>query len=244
MKIWKQNILIITFVILLLTFVKITSAEADGQGDVYHYKVSTDGVTWIYEESTETKNDIDIKEISYSIDGTTLTVTMEVYGTIRTSMNYAYIFYYNTSDAFYLFQWFGTGGIATGLDFDYVDVENPLEIMEHQTIGTLTASESTLTGEIELLGESAASGVWGYATEYLVDFLSITDFSQVEWWGDYWPNTYAPWYGSETNGDGDGTDNGPTATGDGSDGDETPGFEIITLIAAIAVAIILLRKKK
>ena len=48
LKIWKQNILIITFVILLLTFVKITSAVADGQGDVYHYKVSTDGVTWIY----------------------------------------------------------------------------------------------------------------------------------------------------------------------------------------------------
>jgi len=259
----------------------IANAEDDPQGDIIHHLVSTDGLTWIYEESTEAKDDIDIKEITYSDDGTTLTVTMEVYGTIQTSSNHVYFLYYNTTDATYVFTWLPNGGIATGWDFDFLgmDVSQiPIEDLATAfTTGTFTAEGSVLTGEITLLGSGDMDIIWGYSQESSVSYDSITEPTQVEWWQDYYPETYAPWYGYDfDSGDDDAGDDdaGDDDTGDDDSGDEdtgdedtdegtgdddssddtgggstdsqdnTPGFEIITLIAAIAVALILIRKRR
>jgi hypothetical protein len=101
---------------------------------------------------------------------------------------------------------------------------------------------------------------WGYVMEY-VDYTGTTD---SEAWLDYAPGTYAPWYtaGDDDTGDDDDDDTGDDDTGDdddvtgdddddvtGDDDDEDddkgiPGFETITIISAIGIALILLRRKK
>jgi len=266
MKSISQKLIIFGAAIVLIFsgMVMISNAEEDTQGDVWHHKVSADGTTWTYEESTVEKNDIDIKEISYSSDGTTLTVTMEVYGTIQSSANYAYMFYFNTSDATYIFTYVAGVASAIGYDWDYyLDMGSfdPMDVLDHMTFdGALTAEGSNLTGTVSLLGTDEASATWGYATEYLVDYTEIT--GQVEWWGDYWPDTFSPWYGIDTGDDDTGDDDtgdddtGDDDTGDDDTGDDdtgesnggteekTPGFELLTLIAAIAIALIILRKRR
>ena len=76
--------------------------------------------------------------------------------------------------------------------------------------------------------------LWGYAAEY-VEMGDTTS----EWWGDWAPETHSPFWGE------DGDDD------DGGDGDEqqnppsgTPGFETIAAIAAIGIALIILRRRK
>ena len=278
MKPLKQKLIIFgaAIAMILSGITIIANAELEDQGDIVHHLVSTDGTTWVYEYSNEARDDIDIKEITYSNDGTTLTVTMEVYGTIQTSLKHAYMLYYNTTDATYVFMWLPSGGIATGWDFDFLGMdvsEIPIEDLPTAfTTGTFTAEGSILTGEITLLGSGDADIIWGYTQESLISYDSITDPTQVEWWQDYYPETFAPWYeydfdtgddgddddtgdgdtgddgDDDDNGDGDngdeGSGEGGTDSGDTSSAEKTPGFEIITLIAAIAVAVILLKKKK
>ena len=271
MKILKQNmiILLVVFIMTFLAIVNLVSATdfEDTKGDIYHHKVSSDGTTWIYEKSTLEKNDLDINKISYSASGTTLTVTIEIYGQIQSSNRHAYIFYYNTSDATYIFTYSHGQGSAIGQDWDYFndpDSIDIMEIMEHMKTGTFSAEGSQLTGSIEIIGSTEPENVWCCALEYNVDYSSVTDVSLVEWYGDYWPNNYAPWHGTETEDNNqeeaegesedpndDGTQDGTEdQTGDSTSGEDsgsepkTPGFEIITLISAIALAFVLLKRKK
>lgn len=251
MKLKCQRLLIFSALIIMILsgITTIASAEIDGQGDIWHHKASTDGITWTYEQSTDVKNDIDIKEISYSVEGTTLTVTMEVYGTIQSSANIAYLYFFNTTDVTYFFTW-TTTGYAFGYSWDYFnDPESidPLDYLEHISTGNITAEGSVLTGTIELLGSSEPTIVWGYATEYLVDFTTITDIGQIEWWGDFVPNTffttitgYDPTEEPEEE-DPEETDGEDTTDGGGTG---TPGFEIFGLIIGISVLIYMYKRKR
>ena len=253
----KKIILILVATMFLIGTSQIVTAETDGSGDVYHHKASSDGTTWVYEESSVAKNNVDIKEVSYSVSGTTLTVTMEINGTIQSSMDHAYYIYFNTSDATYIFSW-TTQGIAIGYDWDYYNDSSsvdPSNIMNYYTTGTFTSEGSTLTGTIELLGSSTPTNFWAYAMEYSVDFSEETNIGQVEWWGDYWPNSYGPWNqedgGTHEQGENgedqnqDDSDNGEDAQDGGSDSDKgTPGFELVAFIAAISIAVFVLRKKR
>ena len=236
----KQKIIILVVTISLLGLAQIVSAELDSSGDVYHHKVSTDGVTWVYEKTTTGKQDVDIKEITYGVSGNTLSITFEVFGNIQSSTKHVYIFYYNTSDAIYVFSWSNIGS-AIGYDLEYYkNPENydPMEIMNYMVIGTISKDGSTITGSIELLGSSEPINAWGSAIEYSIDFLEIDEEGLVEWYGDYWPNIYAPWYGVDDDTGGD--DTGGSTTDD----KDSPGFEHVALFVGIALLLFVFRKKK
>ena len=127
-------------------------------------------------------------------------------------------------------------GIGYVLDVTVVDSE--VSVSQGNTIiFTFTRSGSTEIGEIV-----------GSAME------NSEDPSQG--WMDYVPNDFSPWYGGDEDDDDDTGDdddddviispNGDDTGGDGNGGNGggIPGFEAIAVIAAIAVALIILRRKK
>ena len=215
-------LLIATLMLVLTSYSVIATDITDSTGDVYHHKI-TEG-TWIWEKSTEGKPEIDITKISYDVSGNTLTVTLQCSGSIQDSMTTSYTLYYNTSKATYMFSYsMGVGaawGMLTSGDFD-------------MKTGTFTASGNTLTGTIEMFGNETFSECWGVAFEYSADMTQIEDVNTVEYWADYVPESFSPWY--TTGGDDSGKNSGESKG--------TPGFELLTLIATLAIAFIMLKRK-
>lgn len=238
MKMWKCSILFGAAMILILSSLTGSAAElTDGTGDVYHHKWSQNQWTWT--ASTVDKPNIDITKVSYSVSDDTLTATMEVNGEIESSTKIAYFLYFNTTDAIYMLSYVNGQGAALGMSIGG-DI--------NMSYGEVIATGNTMTATIDLLGDNTAEDFWGVAAEYSADYTTIENTEELEWWGDWVPGTYAPWYASG-NGDGDGTGDGGDGdgTGNGGDGDTdggTPGFETLAVIAALAIACILLRRKK
>jgi len=229
---------------LLVLFVNGVSADSmtDTTNDIYHHTWVNEGEFWT--EYAEEKENIDITSITYSISGGTLSVTMQVVGEFQSSPKHVYSFIYNSTDGIYTFSYVaGTGmaaAVGTGDGFD-------------MKTGTVTVSGNTLSGSIETFGAGEELSALGVAAEYLADYDTITDPTSIEYYADYAPGTLAPWFGGDTMDDttddtaDDVTDD---TTDDTTEGDEstggsgTPGFELLTIVAAIGVALILLRKKK
>ena len=86
-------------------------------------------------------------------------------------------------------------------------------------------SGNTFTATFEIDNPGATYTVHGYTIEY-----KEVGEELGEMWQDYAPDTYSPWY---TGGD-----------GNGGNGGGTPGFETLAVIAAIGVALIILRRRK
>jgi PGF-CTERM protein len=147
---------------------------------------------------------------------------------IQDSETIVYLLFYNTTDATYTFTYTNGQGIAMGLGLG-----GGFNI----STGEFIASGNTLTATIDLLGEGTVDAFWGYAAEY----TTLGDTQTGEWWGDWIPGTFAPWY---TDGDGDVNGNGDEDGGNGTPSDGTPGFEALAVIAALAVAFVILRRRK
>ena len=101
----------------------------------------------------------------------------------------------------------------------------------------------TFTGTIEIDETGTMSSIVGIAYEYLVDYTTVIDPTTYDFYLDYVPGTLAPWYtGDDDTGDDD-TGDDDTETDDGDD-NGTPGFELLTIVAAMAIALIILRRRK
>ena len=101
----------------------------------------------------------------------------------------------------------------------------------------ITVSGDTVSVVLDVLGDTSKVELWGYAVEYTTTVGAETN----EWWGDWAPNEKFPHYG-ETGGTDDTDD---TDDPDGSDSKTgTPGFELVVVLAAVAVALIILRKRR
>jgi len=236
MRIWKQNLLVIGILIAIIAAAQSVSAEADGSDDLWHWKATGTSAAW-EAYATGGKGYIDITSIDYSITGSEATLTMTLSENIQDSQTVIYYIHLVTGSDYYIAYYVNGVGVVAGsggqLAGYYAMLESPV-------------SEKTFTATFTINDPSATYSVRGYAQE----LTSVGD-ETAEWWGDWAPDTYFHDYSGYTpedgNGDetGDGTEDGETG-GDGtSDTNKgTPGFEIITLIAAISIAIILLRKKK
>jgi hypothetical protein len=238
---------------LILTAIP-SSAITDSTGDVYHWKLTNN--TWSWGEYTGQKDNIDITSIEYSIVGSEATLTMTIKGSIEESQN---IFYYmrmvGTSGTYQAYYAMGTG-LWSGLDGfsgEGGQLTDPI-------------SGNTFTATFTISDPSDSYEVYGWAVEY----SNIQNTQTAEWWADYAPVDYAPWAttgdddtgddtGDDDTGDDDsgGEDTGDDDTGeDGTDGEDTadeggdgdgggtPGFELLAVIAALAIALIILRKRK
>lgn len=240
MRIWKQNILILLFIIIMLVFSYTASAMEldDASGDVYHHTFYDN--TWSWIEFAGEKQSVDIDKLTYSISGTTLTVTLELYGDIQDSTSHVYSVIYIDSESSGIYTFSYVNGIGTALGISQGGFAT----------GEFTKSGNILTGTIEISGEEVSPSVFGVAAEYLVDYTTITDPETIEYYTDYVPASLAPWYIADAgDGDGDGDGDGGTGNGDATSDEEkkdggTPGFELIALVAAIAVALILLKRRK
>jgi len=228
MKLWKSSLLIVGVAILL--FLNITaSAEtiADGASDIYHLTWSQTTLGWSGSLTTEDKTYLDIRSVSAEEENGNLTLTMTIADVIQDSNNTLYAIFYNTTEAIYMVTYSNVLKMATGMAvglFNFTSGEV-----------TLSGDGKSIIATIPLIGGNEKAAFWAYAWEYPIDTSQIVEGYQGEWWGDWAPDSSFT-YGTTDSGNGNGD-------GDGN-GDGAPGFEAIAVIAAFAIALIILRRRK
>jgi len=219
--------------LILSTFIASAESITDGTGDVYHWTGTENAWSW---KQNNIRNDIDITEISSSINGDNITITLKVAGTVQTTEKFAYYCYYNTSDTNYWVM--ATGGNAIAM------ATSQGEGGGSYTQGTAVINDNTVTAEFEILGDTEAQEIWGWAVEW----TEVGDSMNHEWWGDWAPNTkFTGTISEDDTGDDDtsedDTDNSDTGS-DNQETEKTPGFEVIAVIATIGLALILFKRRK
>lgn len=233
MKLSKICIVMIGILALILSSISVSAeTETDETGDVYHWKMVDS--EWSWQPSVDPKPNIDITELTYTIGGGQITIAMKVSGSIQSSENIAYMAWVNTSDATYQMYLLNDQKIVMAMNTE----ESGMPAMNTD----ITISGDTMTCAIELVGtDETSSEFWGYAMEY-IEFGA----ENQEWWGDWIPGTYAPFYGEDgeedddTNGDSDANgDDGSSTDSNGS-----PGFEVMSIFIAIAFAVIIMKRRK
>lgn len=243
----KNGIIILAVIVTLFLSCSVAAAETltDPSGDVYHWKSTGTGFQW--EASTDARSNIDITELSFTTNGDQLTLSMKVAGSIEASETISYIAWVNVSDSYYYWLTYANGeggGFA---------INNEEGAAQFDYDPDISVNGNTISATFDIVGDDpSSSNLWGWAAEYTV----LNDITN-EWWGDWIPGEYAPFYG-EINGD---DDTGDDDTGDDDDGDDdtggeadsntngdtpppqTPGFEIFLLIAAFVFVVFYLRRK-
>ncbi len=228
MKLRSYGLVIASLLILLGScFTAAATSVSDGTGDIWHWTGS--GTAWSWVGNVGSKPNIDITEVSYEVNGDKITLKMEVEGSVQTAEKIAYYLWYNSTDSVYMMSYSnGTDagfGMKTGsMNFSY---------------GNVTVTGDTLSVVLDVVGDTSKVELWGMAVEYTTTFGDLTN----EWWGDWVPNekfTDAPTDDTDDTDDDDGNldDN---ESGSGSD---TPGFELPLVLTAVAVAFIILRKRR
>ena len=227
MKLRNYSIVLISLLVLLGScFTAAATSIDDGTSDVWHWAQA--GTSWSWQGNVGNKPNIDIKEVSYTVDENKITLKLEVSGSIQTSEKVGYYVWYNSSDTVYMMSYMNGTGLGYGLK----------GVMNFTSAENVTVSGDTLSVVLDVLGDTSKVELWGYAVEY-------TTFGDqtAEWWGDWAPNSKLPFTPvTDGNTDGNNTDGN---TNDGNNtGKKTPGFEVIPVIAAVAIAAILLRRRR
>ena len=209
------------------SFTVAAETMTDPTGDVWHYAHT--GTAWSWAGNVGGKPNIDITQISATVNGNNLTLSLTVAGAIQYSAKDWYWAYYNTTDSTYSMWWYNdTGfGIATkqGSSGDFIK--------------NLTVSGNTISAVFKVLGATSKVELWGWAAEYTTPGVGqMTN----EWWGDWAPNSKIPFSTTPTGNDTGG--NTGNNTGGNNSGTKTPGFEVLPLIAAVAIAAVLLRRRR
>ncbi len=224
-------LLFVGFAILVMSAVTVSAVtETDAIGDVYD----------VVSDTIVSRPNIDITTLSYEINGDTATLTMTVNGNIMDSEYITYGMTLSNSTRLsigYMMSY--TNGVGMVLKDMTNFMDSEVSVSQGNTIiATFTLSEGEIT-DFEVF--------WGYNME--------RDEELGGRWFDYAPNPYSPYYSGDDDDDvepdedddediilpnGDDTSGG----GNGDKGGGTPGFEAIAVIAAVAVALIILRRKK
>jgi len=233
MKIWKYVIMLVS-VSMLVFCSAVVSAETetirDGQNDVIK---ATGGATF---QTGQTMNEIDVKQITCTIEGTTLTLEYEIVGTFQRTDDYMYYTIVKTSDFNYIVSMSDGDAdtmITGNAGSDYLP-DNP----------ECVVGEHTLRAVFETQGDTTIEEIFGWAT-----FINDPVYQ------DWAPDSRGPEGSFDTGGDDTGGDDtGGDDTGDddtsGNDtsGDakkpDTPGFQLVAVIAAVGIALILLKRRK
>jgi len=226
MKLKKISIaLVVTTVFILSAFTAAATTITDGTGDVWHWSYT--GTTWSWAGNVGNKPDIDITQLSTTVNGNNITLSLTVVGTIQSSQKIYYWAYFNTTDSTYSMYWSNGTGYAYALNNSYGSES-----------GNITISGNTLNAVFNVLGDTSTVDLWGWAAEY-TNYLSQTT---NEWWGDWAPNSKIPF--TPSTGGNTGNNTGGNNTNGNNTGTKTPGFEVIPVIAAVAIAAILLRRRR
>lgn len=235
MKLKNCCMVMISLLILLGScFTVAATSISDGTGDVWHWAKSVSGTSWSWQGNVGNKPNIDITEVSYTVNQDKITLSLKVSGAIQTSDKVVYYIFYNSTDTQYMLSYSnGTGGGWGMKGMNYASAEN-------FTSGNVTISGGTLSVVLNVLGDTSKVELWGWAAEY----TTTVGPSQTanEWWGDWAPNTKLPF--TPPTGGNTGNNTGGDNTSGNNTGTKTPGFEVLPLIAAVAIATILLRRRR
>ena len=248
MKICKTCLFIVGITVLLLSSMTATAEEIvnDDMGDVYHWFWDVDTQTFGWQMATDDKPNIDIKDISFSIDKNiaTFTITVSPEGEIETSaIAYYWGTYVSGENIVYWFS-YSNGealGMASNADTTQIDMAPDYSI-----------DTNTLTIMFDSVGEGASEVEFhGYAYTW-----TETGGQTGESWWDYAPDSYFTGEIEDTETDEEDPDTGETddteeetddttsEDGDGGTSNNTPGFEAFVVIAAIGIIYFTLRRKK
>ena len=191
----------------------------DNQDDVEHYIKDP-----FSQEYVNDKPNLDVTQVYYSVDGGVVTLQLSVKGEIQEDASITYYAEYECSDALYQFTY--SNGNLNSQASEMINGEKNLISMEaDHTIDPA----NTITVTYDVIGMGGSDGdLYGYAGKN----FPLGD----EYWID---NT-------EEIDDGHGNGNGGDGTEDGNGGTpqpSTPGFELITIIAAVGIAFIMLRRR-
>lgn len=227
----RKYCLCLVGIMMLITAALSVSATSvtvnDPIGDVYHWKYTE--TTWSWKISTEEKPNIDIIMLEYVFEDSNLMVTMDVVGTIEDAEGIGYVMYLNGTDNNYWMQYSNGEGVAVG----YTGSGGGM--------GKVTADGSTLTALFpDISAEPTNVQLWGYAYWY----SNPDDMQTSEWWGDWAPGSYGPEIDDDDDDDDDEQQNGVDNGDDEQPSPSTPGFEVFALIAAIGIALVLLKRRK
>jgi hypothetical protein len=232
MKRWiSAGVLSAVVVLIGASFTVAAETTTDPTNDVWHW--SNTGTAWSWVGNTATKPNVDITQISATVADGKVTLSMTVSGTIQTSEKVVYWAYYNTTDTTYYMAWTnGTGyGIAQNKNGGMPDFTQ-----------NITVTGNTISAVLNIISNSTTNvKIWGWAAEYTGDMAQTTT---QEWWGDWAPNTAMPY---ATNGNTGNTTNGnltDNTTKGNSQTTKTPGFEIVPVLAAVGIALVLLRRRR
>ena len=246
MKIWKYKLILLSIaVMLLLSFTVEARTESDPQGDVWHY------VYPYYQTSTvSNRPNSDIQEISAEISGDQITLSMTLWpgGEFSRGDNgYAqYIMFYNTSDAWYTLNYGDLEGEEpAGMAMGYSTAGYTPPV----TTGEVTVNGNTITATMDKVGTDEA-------TTELYGVTWVWEGHGTDQWNyDHWHDGVGDWDWNPDLAPDDSTGDDDDTTGDDDDDDDnsgggggttggTPGFETLALLAAIAVALLFIRRKK
>jgi hypothetical protein len=222
MKLRKYGIFFtILFMLVGTSFSALAESISDPTGDVWHW--SQVGTIWSWTGNIGDKPNIDITQVSSTANGKNLTLSLTVAGTIQDSQYVQYVAYYNTTDSSYRMFWSNGKGRGTSSRKGVVG----------EVVQNLTISGSTLSTNFKVLSDnSSTTDLWGWTAEYTVLGANQTT---SEWWGDWAPNSKIPFS--------TGGNTGNNTSGNNT-GTKTPGFEVFPVIAAVAVAAVLLRRRR
>jgi len=217
MRFCKYGIITVC-VSMLVLFSGVVSAQtiSDDQNDVI--KSQSGSSTF---QTKQTKPDVDVKQITCTITNDTLTLELEIYGTIQQISPYMYYAAVNTTD--YQYTIIMNDGAASTFVIDPVDFE-PVSDNPKLVVG-----EHTISAVFETQGDATIEEIFGYA-KYSNIYIS------PDMYQDWAPDSRGPVGSFDTGG----TDDAGKTTSKPS----TPGFEAIAAIAAIGIASFLLKRRK
>jgi PGF-CTERM protein len=222
MKLRKSSMCLVGFAVLVLScFTASASSITDGTNDIWHWTQT--GTTWSWVGNVGNKPNIDITEVSYSVNDNKITISLQVSGDIQTSDKVVYWVFYNSTDTQYWLSYTNDSGNGFGMKgMNFTSEQN------------VTISDGKLSVVLDALGDTSKVDLWGYAWEYTTTLGSQTG----EWWGDWAPNEKFT-HDTGTPGDSEtpGNDSSPPEK-------KTPGFEVVAVIAAVAIALILIRRRQ
>jgi len=151
----------------------------DNSNDIWQNKYVDDEWTYVsYEE--DDRNYLDITDISHTLNGDKITLTMTFNEAVKSDIYVMYYMYIETEGKTYMAHYTnGVGSWSKTRDYETLDS------------GWLTSaiSDNTFTASFTLDNPDYYYTIYGKAFE----LSGSGEMSQMEWWGDYAPDSYAPW---------------------------------------------------
>ena len=225
----KKIIVGILFLMLVSTMLVSAKNFDDETGDVGYYEWI--GGTSELIRDVDDKPDLDITEVSYQISDGKITISLQVLGTIKENENIGYNLQFISEEARYTLHYENGEELCMGESYltDEVSFEN------------VTISGGTISCTFDWYGETATP-TGQIQFQGSVELSVFENGDEVAFYDDnviFYEDEDEEEEESDEITDGESDDDSQTDTEDG-----TPGFELVLVLCAIAVALLILRKKR